>query len=191
MEEMSTWPFVPRENPLSECYGTENVSLPLNFTSAAADSKLYGPLPDTIKNILTKESVTPNFHKYCLSTKVYSGFKVLSDFYSVLSTNVDQKGTEFVSSLEARKYPFYGVQFHPEKINYLHPPSTQINQSPTAVLAAQYFGNFLVDEARKNKHAFRSSAEESRFLLNSYQTSFTDFYEYYCFSDSDMPKFDP
>ena len=35
--------------------------------------------------------------------------------FDVLSTNKDKKGTAFVSTIEAKKYPFYGVQWHPEK----------------------------------------------------------------------------
>ena len=36
-------------------------------------------------------------------------------FWRALSWNYDRKGLKYVSSIEARKYPFIGVQFHPEK----------------------------------------------------------------------------
>ena len=36
-------------------------------------------------------------------------------FWRPLSTNIDEDGLEFISTLEAKTYPFYATQFHPEK----------------------------------------------------------------------------
>lgn len=35
--------------------------------------------------------------------------------FDVLSVNDDKKGRTFVSTIEGKKLPFYGVQWHPEK----------------------------------------------------------------------------
>lgn len=35
--------------------------------------------------------------------------------FDVLSVNDDKKGRRFVSTIEGKKLPFYGVQWHPEK----------------------------------------------------------------------------
>ena len=191
MQEMTTWPLSPSQDVLTNCSNTEKVSLPLNFTSEATKSKLFGKLPDYISKILQLEPVTANYHSYCLATKEYAKNSQMRSFYSVISTNFDGVGLEFVSSFEARQYPFYGVQWHPEKNNYLHPKGTKINQSHDAVLISQYFGNFLVEEARRNNHSFTSTKEEGRFLINSYRSTFDDtFYEYYCLNDSDIPNFE-
>ena len=40
-----------------------------------------------------------------------------------LSTNIDQEGLEFISTIEAREFPFYGSQFHPEKIAFEWAPN--------------------------------------------------------------------
>jgi anthranilate/para-aminobenzoate synthase component II len=40
------------------------------------------------------------------------------NFYNVLSTNADRKGKVFVSSIEAKQYPIYGVQYHPERVQF-------------------------------------------------------------------------
>jgi hypothetical protein len=39
----------------------------------------------------------------------------LADFFRVLTTTPDQNGKIYVSSVEARKYPIYGTQWHPGK----------------------------------------------------------------------------
>ncbi len=39
----------------------------------------------------------------------------LREFFEVLSLSTDHNNKEFVSSVEAKDYPLYGIQFHPEK----------------------------------------------------------------------------
>jgi gamma-glutamyl hydrolase len=38
-------------------------------------------------------------------------------FYDVLSVNDDLSQKVFISSFEGKKYPVYGIQWHPEKNN--------------------------------------------------------------------------
>ena len=38
--------------------------------------------------------------------------------FHITSTNVDTQNRSFVSTIEAKDYPFYGVQYHPEKNNF-------------------------------------------------------------------------
>lgn len=168
------------------------MSLPLNFTKAAARSRFYGNISSELKNILSTQSVTPNYHAYALALKTYENSKELRDFYSVTSTNTDTRGLEYVSSMEAYDYPFYGIQWHAEKISYWYPPKNNLNHSYNAVLIAQYVSNFFVNEARKSKQSFKSAAELSRFLINSYQIIFnpTSLEEIYHFNMSQVPHFD-
>jgi len=39
----------------------------------------------------------------------------LREFFDILTINSDKSGKTFVSAIEAKDFPFYGVQFHPEK----------------------------------------------------------------------------
>ena len=36
----------------------------------------------------------------------------------MIAKNKDEHGLEFISFLEAKRYPFWGTQFHPEKNNF-------------------------------------------------------------------------
>lgn len=192
MQEMTTWPLNPRRDILSNCTNTEGISLPLNFTKQAPKSKLFGKAPKFILDILAKENVTPNFHSFCLTTDTYTTNQDLSQFYDVTSTNMDSKGLQFVSSMEAKEYPFYGIQWHPEKNNFEHFKGAEKSLSNTlhGVLISQYCANFLVEEARKNNNTFKSYDEEGRFLFNNYHTTFRHMYELFRFHDSDVPQFD-
>ena len=47
---------------------------------------------------------------------IYSNSRYgLDSFWTALSINYDHHNLEYISSIEAKKYPFVGVQFHPEK----------------------------------------------------------------------------
>ncbi len=39
---------------------------------------------------------------------MYKRFPVLSEWYNVLSTTRDRNGTEYISTMEGKKYPFTG-----------------------------------------------------------------------------------
>ena len=39
----------------------------------------------------------------------------LSNDYQIVHMNIDRKGKSFISTIEHKKYPFYGFQWHPEK----------------------------------------------------------------------------
>lgn len=71
------------------------------------------------------------------------------------------------------RYPFYGVQFHPEKNLYEWIINRNISHTSNAIRAAQYFANFFVDEARKSVHSFASVDEENSVLIYNFPTNFT------------------
>ena len=39
----------------------------------------------------------------------------MDGFFKIVSTSKDRKNRKFVSTIEGRHYPFYGVQWHPER----------------------------------------------------------------------------
>lgn len=125
-----------------------------------------------MRTILANEYVTPNFHKYCLTEKKFAE-KGLDKEYRTISTNKDWNGFEFISTMEHKKYPFYGLQFHPEKNMFEWIRNKNISHTANAVLSAQYFTNFFVTEVRKNSNRFVDSAEEKQYLIYNFPTTHT------------------
>lgn len=134
----------------------------------------------------------------------------LTDEFHVLSLNRDKKGLEFISTLEHRRFPFYGLQFHPEKNLYEWVTSKNIPHGTDASVISQYFANFFVNEgnnrsfrfarrrddidflcaARKNSHGFRTKQEELHSLIYNYPVTYTalrnsSFQQSYMFKKSD------
>lgn len=98
----------------------------------------------------------------------------MDDMWRVLSVNDDVNGLEFISTMEHRRYPFYGVQFHPEKNLYEWIINRNISHTATAIRAAQYFANFFIDETRRSENRFDGGVdEENSVLIYNYPTNFT------------------
>lgn len=90
-----------------------------------------------------------------------------------MSVNSDWNGMEFISSIEHRYYPFYGIQFHPEKNLYEWVRNKNISHTANAIEVSQYFAEFFIDEARKNDNRFKDSTTEDKYVIYNFPPSFT------------------
>jgi len=74
-----------------------------------------------------------------------------------------KKPRKFVNMLEYRKYPFYGTQFHPEKVFYewIVP---EVLHSPGAREVSNKLSRFFIHECKKNKNMLLSR----RLLIYNY-----------------------
>ncbi|KAG7488493.1 hypothetical protein MATL_G00035350 [Megalops atlanticus] len=150
---------------------TTGVALPLVFTKDSRNSRLFRNFPADILEALASEPLTENSHQWSLTMESYNKSEELRMFYKVLTTNFDGK-VEFVSTMEAYKFPFYGTQWHPEK-NPFEWTRPYIPHSPNAVKATFFMADFFVNEARKSSHQFPSKEEESEALIYQYNATYT------------------
>ncbi|XP_034441866.1 gamma-glutamyl hydrolase-like isoform X1 [Hippoglossus hippoglossus] len=163
---------------------TKAVALPLNFTPMAHSSRLFQSFPKDVLRSLTEENITPHFHKWSLSSEAFNGNPRLNNFYKALSTNHDGK-QEFISTIEAYQYPFYGLQWHPEKTPFEWIDKPGMIHSAAAIRASFYTSSFFVSEARKSSHRFPSQEEEESALIYNFCPVFRGmksiFIQYYYF----------
>lgn len=90
-----------------------------------------------------------------------------------MSVNKDWNGMEFISSIEHVNYPFYGVQFHPEKNLYEWVQNKNISHTSNAILASQYFAQFFINEAKKSDHHFENAKNEDNYVIYNFPATFT------------------
>ena len=88
-----------------------------------------------LNNIKNKKLLLHN-HSMGLSLYKYNKITNIKNFYRIVSVNKDRNGKIFLSTIEARNYPFYGVQWHPER-------SDDMNE----------FAIFFKNEVEKNGHS--------------------------------------
>lgn len=98
-----------------------------------------------------------NFTKYALDKE-----------WLVTTTFIDLHGVEFISSIEHKKYPFVGLQYHPEKLFEWNPAQNNPH-SKFSVRANRYFYDLLVNLARLNRNAFSKEKDERNALIFNYQ----------------------
>lgn len=123
-----------------------NVPMKLKFTESAVSSRLFNPAPKAVVKLLATEKLTANFHRSCVTPQNFTSFRI-DQGYKMLSRNFDQEAkVTFISTIEHRKYPFYGTQFHPEKNLYEWTEKEDIPHGFEASQVAQYFANFFVQE---------------------------------------------
>jgi len=120
-------------------------------------SNLLNRAPDDILSAFQYENITVNNHHYGVDPKSYQTNPYLANNFTVLATNLDVNGNEFVSLIEGMGFPVYGNQFHPEKNAFEWSQvwaSDPNSHMPDAILSMQYLADFFVKEARKSQHPY-------------------------------------
>ncbi|XP_033474517.1 gamma-glutamyl hydrolase [Epinephelus lanceolatus] len=163
----------------------ENLALPLNLTEEAGSSRMFEGFPDELMRALTREPLTGNFHHYGLAAETFHENEKLQSFFSVLSTNVAENGVQFVSTIEGKKYPFYGVQWHPEVNRFQWNRKLNFPHSAHAVQLSSLLAEFFVNEGRRSLHHFDNPEEEASSLIYNdtpvYAANFTGYEQLYFF----------
>lgn len=145
--------------------GCVGVSMPLDLTSKAKTSRLFGSLQHDDYHTLGHTPCAEHMHNYCIPPEAFREHKALSDMFEVLATNVDVEGKVFVSSIEGKKYPFWAGQFHPERNAWEWTEDEEIDHSPEAIRAMHHMAAFLVAQSRKSSHRFADKEEEAKRLI--------------------------
>jgi len=159
------------QSRLTDC-DSQDEAVPLMFYPGGELSNLFHAAPPDVMREIKEEKITINFHEHCLTPSNFSRFE-MGQFWRALSWNYDRKGLKYVSSIEGRKYPFIGVQFHPEKNIYewsYNEP--RIPHSKHAVHVSLYFATHFVNLARRSSHTFHDRLEEEKNLIYNYKQDF-------------------
>ena len=119
----SSSPTIP---VLTGGFDAYNISWPLQ---SVRRRNLYNE--ERIFEIVTNYNVTMNNHYKAVEPEAFQNDPKLNELFEITSTNTDRKGRSFVSTIESRHpetFPWYGVQYHPEKnaFEYATYPGTTI-----------------------------------------------------------------
>lgn len=95
----------------------DNYMTTIKIDQEGLNSKIIKGIDKMTLKKITKQKSTLNNHKLGLSKQKFLRNKNISNFYNIVGTSQDRKKREFVAIIEAKHYPFYGVQWHPERNN--------------------------------------------------------------------------
>jgi len=178
-----------RNDILTKCKGQDQAS-PLVFEkdlqSLRESGKMFENLTTSMFQVMKDKDVTINYHGWCL-TKTNFNESDLRNKYKILAINHDEENLEYISIVEGIHYPFYGVQFHPEKplFEFVSKKNhCNIPHDNDAIQSGQYFANFFLNECRKSNHVFNSDMHRDRLIYNfqpNYTIDFENFEQMYFF----------
>ena len=160
---------------LTRCKG-KHLPLPLMFKDGFKESIMSTQMPDDIKHTLETQNATAHTHLYCVTTDTfYNDSFTLKDNWDIFATSNDADGVEFISLMESKKYPILATHFHPEKISFEWAPEYKntMNRSLQARLAAQFFGNFFVEETKYSTHQFPNRTTLEKHLIYNWKPEYT------------------
>lgn len=113
----------------------------LSFTKEGKQSKIVRSFSKQYVHYMeNNKKSTSNNNEYGISPSDFEKNPHLRRFYTIVSTSTDETGKEYVSTIEGKYYPVYGVQWHPER---------QTTTGPWV--------DFFISELKKNKHVCHCS----------------------------------
>ena len=138
--------------------------IPMETNENTYNSKMYKKFTEKDFDTFTKKNSTVHFHDYGFEPYLYKKHKILDNFFSINSYGLDRDGKKYIGSVEAKNYPIYAVQYHPEKVRYERKinPNNIVN-SEEAFEMSKKLADFFIEEAKKNVH--RASIDDLREML--------------------------
>lgn len=122
------------------------------------------------------------------SLQKFTADPVLLNFYKMLTISADLEGKMFVSGIESkrtlspfhysilsssgRRYPFFGVQWHPEKNGFEWRVNSTYPHGRDAIQVAEYMSNFFANQVRQNPNHFDSLSDEVKYSIYQYTPQF-------------------
>lgn len=98
-----------------------NIMMPFIPTKEGIlNSSIIKNLPEDSLHYWMNNNVETHNHGRGVSLYNFAHSKILMNMFIVVSTGVNKDGIRFVSLIEGKKYPFYGVQWHPEMSKTTH-----------------------------------------------------------------------
>ena len=130
-----------------------NTSIPLE--SVKVQELYHNP---AIYETVTNLPVTLNNHQLGIEPEHFLSNPKLTAVWNITSINYDVNDRPFVSSIEPihpMKFPFYGVQYHPEKNAYEYTtypnttiPYENIDHTVEGIEFSYYLSNFFIEKVR-------------------------------------------
>lgn len=172
-------------------FDSEDISMALDTQPGAETSRFAQGVGAEAWTMLTTANVTSNLHHDGVPPAKFFASKRLTDFYQLISTNVDRKGKAFTSTMEGKTAPVYGTQWHPERPQFEWTSGMNINHTAGAIRSMQAAANFFVDQARLSKHAFPTPEAEQDAMMYQYPImgQGAASYRYYVFPPATAQQF--
>lgn len=140
-----------------------------NTIAIQPDSEILSDLSPTLLTRLQSGTGILYFnHHFAVTRQYYENSAQLQRFWQVDSYTTSSYSDEFLSMFTAKDYPFYGVQFHPEK--NLFEWKVYADRSEYGAEIVQILSNRFVEKARQSKNQFAKVEDFVKLSIYNYKT---------------------
>lgn len=144
-----------------------NEDLSLKFLKGGHSTGIYKTFPKKYLRALSKDNITHNYHIWCI-TKASMNETNLSDSWNILTESKSAGQVKFVSSVQSKRFPFVGLQFHPEKSAFEWNTKSHFNHSRISIETSRLFYDWLAVEASLSKHSYPSPSDLYKEVIYNY-----------------------
>jgi len=116
------------------------------------DTRFFSNFNDCYISEITSPSVFMN-HDYAIDYNKIDKASYEKNIH-ILSTNKDREGNEYISTIEFKDHPFFGTQWHPEKVIFEWLDKS-IPHDPFSQYVSRTVCQMFVNECKKNSNKFR------------------------------------
>ena len=156
------------ETPLSPVRGEQSIINTIKFITGDKGYVFEGMSDKLITKLTTGQGVTYYNHEEAILMSTYNTTKKLSDFWKVIAETTSSYNEKFVAVWEARRYPFYSIQFHPEKSVFEWKIFS--DKSYDSVEVSQWMSNKFIDKARQSLNQYTSQDDFEKANIQNYKT---------------------
>ena len=106
-------------------FNSTNNPTTMTFKTTPKETRLFAEMEESLITQLEEKDLTFQNHHDGITPEIYEKYPCLGDAFTVIANSFDQSGVEYVTIVEHKKYPFYGLQQHPEKSTAIWVPGIQ------------------------------------------------------------------
>lgn len=150
--------------------GTDPSMLPLDFTVHQPTSRMFGPVaqsPVDVVKVLRTSNSTLNYHGCGVTPSVFEAKAGAT--VNILSTNVDLKGSPFVSSYENKELNIFATQYHPERPPFEFSENIITHDPATTLTVSTFHSQFLANKLRTVQHSFAAQDTVNKLTMENYE----------------------
>jgi len=125
------------------------------FGEEGRNSRLFSLYPEKLFKHLEENPIMYFQHQFGIKPEVMSNHPRLKDFFNIISLANDTNEEVFVAAIEAKNYPIYGVQYHPENTLQAYRKSKgEIDRNNDDYQSILNIAKFFIKEADKCTHKY-------------------------------------
>ena len=155
----------------------------LSFTALPWESKVFKTFKEygVDPYIFSESPLAWNYHDLGVRPSTFEEDAGLRDFWNVTTISYINATTPFVATIEAKDFPFFASQFHPEMVSQNYKDNYGVNHSWKSLQANRQFGRLFIEYARENTHSFGSFEDVQKNEISNFHhfltsTSWGDVY---------------